>query len=370
ELATKLSRIQDFWENELHYSRPEIMSFDIFPPQLPPAASTAGILALTGFFPDTEIYDTALKNNFNGMPLYPFFINNDELRVSALQKSTLVGIPITSHPLFTREYGAYQLSPAIAQRNGYASGDNMVPIFDYLDNLIRNRDQRTPNFLTIDFQDNFIPDVVRMNLRIFQRIIKYARRDQLVFAPKLEIAKFMQRKFLTTPEKAFFLKDTFPEKQTPTLGFSLNFKHKTTATHDIIYFENNEYRFCFRRDELTPFYFFKYHNTNQLDLNMAMPEKEFSRQKVVLFRHYETTFRYILKIYAAENENFFPVALWSLPAALEDIQFSLKHNFNQFTLVHDRLQRELHAIAILAIVPGVNEFYLDLGIKPRRESLT
>jgi len=369
-LAAKLSRVQDFWENELQYPRPLIMSFDIFPPQLPLAAIAAGIIALSGFFPDIEIFDTALKNNFNGMPIYPFFINNDELRVSASQKSALIGIPVTSHPLFTREYGAYQLSSAISQRNGYASGENMEPLFDFLDNLIRNRDQRTPNFLTIDFQDNYIPEVVRMNLRIFQKIIKYARRDQLVFAQKLEIAKFIQRKFLKTPEKAFFLQDTFLESPVRATGFRVNSKQKTMAIHDVIYFENNECRFCFRRNELTPFYFFNYHNPEKSDLDHPLPEKNISRQKVVLFQNLETTVRYTLKIYTEEKENFFPIALWSLPATPEDIQFSLKHNFNQFTLIQDRLQRELHAIAIISVVPGMNEFYLDLGIKPRRESLT
>jgi hypothetical protein len=369
ELAAVLSRIQDFLENDLHYLRPQIMSFDIFPAHLPSAAIASKILALTGFFPDLQIYDTSLKNNLHGMPLYPYFVNVNELRASDSQKSALVGIPVTSHPLFTREYGAYQLSPAIAQRNGYASGENMGVLFEFLENLIRNRDQRTPNFLTIDFQDNHVPDVVRMNLRIFQRIIKYARRDQLVFAHKLEIAKYFQRKFNVTPEKAFFLQDSFPENQAPATGFTVNLKQKSGTLHDTIYFENSEYRFCFRRNELTPYYFFKYGDLKNLDLNDALPEKNISRQKVVLFRSHETTVRFILKVYAEENDTFFPVALWALPATLDEIQFSLKHNFNQFIAVHDRLQRELHAIAILAVVPGVNEFYLDLGVKPRRESI-
>lgn len=369
ELATSLSRLQEFWEKELHYQRPEILSFDIYPPRLPEAARSAGFKAISGFFPDIEIHDTELRNNLSGMPLYPYFLNINELRVPDLQESALVGIPVTSHPLFTRENGAFQFSPAIAQRNGYANIENMEPLYNLLDNLIRNRDLRTPNFLVLDFQDNYMPDVVRMNLRIFQRIIKYARRDQLVFAHKLEIAKYFQRKFLTTPEKAFFLQDTFPEKRRQNAGFTINLKPKTTDGQDILYFENNEYRFCFRRDELIPFYFYHYPAAAQLNLNEALPEKKFSRQKLVLFQQLETTCRYSIKIYSDENVKCYPIALWSLPALVEDIQFSVKHNFNQLNMVHDRLRRELHAIAIVTVQPGVNEFYLDLGIKPRRENL-
>jgi len=369
EITEIIRAIQKTWSEEFQYHCPELLGLEWLNDTIFQAAAHCGIKALSGLLPDQTIQLGQEKFNYEGIPLFPYFLNEQDFRLPGTASAPLIGLATTSHPLLIRESPAYQLCPAAAEKQRYASAQNIQPITDFINQSIRNRDLRTPHFLIIELRAHAIPEVLKMNQRTMRFLLKNARREKIVFAQKLEVAKYFLRHLTKTPERAFFLSDMY---QYPPSGFDLSpmTRHKPPHAHDIMYFENSESRVCFRKPEMKPFYCYFYTKQKALSIDKPLTEADLSSIRIVILKQFEPTFRYSLKIYSWEQFDQFPIAFWEFPFQLSEVQKVLQHNFQRFIPIKDNITGSFHAIAILNLQSGLNEFYLDLGVKYRKTLTT
>ncbi|MGP8330488.1 MAG: hypothetical protein ACT6FF_09265 [Methanosarcinaceae archaeon] len=360
QLESLLLEIQNAWENDFKYQRPECMGFFTLNQQLIRAAQACHIQALSGFIPDQEIQLEKNIMNQKGMPLFPFFMDEADPRVSAVNQSAVVGFSTTAHPLLSRDFAAYHLSPAEAYLAGYASWENMQPLYNFIKQSIQNRDSRTPHFMAIEMGAHVIPEVRKMNYRLFRHILHYARRERVVFAQKLEIAKYFKRHFNKTPERAFYIADTY--RNAKTSGYiSPMVRQKPPRAHDILYLENQECRVCFRKPEIKPYYGYFYAQVKKNSPEKEAPVIDLSSIKLAIEQKYKPTVRFNIHISSDKKFLNFPLAFWNLPFTLEESKEMLQHNFNRFIPVIEQINNIFHAIAIVDLERGSNHFYLDLG---------
>lgn len=357
EATRRIRLVQDIWEHEFHYLRPEMMSFECLNQNVAAAALTCGLKGISGLRPDGQCRSL----DFRGMPLFPYFADERDFRAAAPGRTPLVGFMTTSHPLLSRNYGGYRLCPAEAWQNRTANPENMQPMLNSLDEMLQNRDLHSPLFLNLELSGHAIPEAARMNLALLDYLIKNARRERVVFATRREIAGYFHRHFERTPERVFYLTDTW--RETPTYFFvNPTTPHKAPHEHDTLYFENHKCRVCFRRSELLPYYFYYY---PEISGSHPLPPVEYTGVQVAIENQFEPTRQIKLSIEAPVDFPYFPLAFWDLPFSLNEVKNSLQHNFNRFIPVNPPDAKGLNAIVIVNLSAGQNQFYLDLGVKTK-----
>jgi hypothetical protein len=358
EATRRIQLVQDIWERDFQYLRPEMMSFECLNQNVAAAARACGLKGISGLKPDWKNQ----LHNLQGMPLFPYFINENDVRATAPGRNPMVGFMTTSHPLLSRDYVGYRLCPAEALQTRAASLENMQPLLQSLEELIQNRDPRTPLFLNLELQGHAIPEATRMNLFLLNYLLKNARRERVVFASRLEIADYFQRHFERTPERSFYLTDTW--RDTPTYFFlNPTARHKAPCEHDSIYFENHKCRVLFRKSEMLPHYFYYYPEFTGQSLAEQPPSVDFSGIQVAIEHQFDPTWRIKWQIESPGNFSGFPMAFWDLPFALAEVKNTLQHNFSRFIPVNQPESKVLNAIAIVNLAAGINNFYLDFGVK-------
>lgn len=362
EAAQRIKTVQDTWQNDFQYLRPEIMGFESLNQNIAMAARECGIQGISGLRPDWFQQTADQYLNLQGMPLFPYFINEKDLRAAAPQRSSMVGFMTTAHPLLSRDYAGYRLCPAEALQSRAASLENMQPLLDSLEEFIRNRDQHSPLFLNLELKGHPIPDATRMNLMMIRYLLKSARRERVVFASRQEIARYFLRHFDRTPERTIHLTDTY--RNTPT-SFYLNpaGRHKAPYEHDAIYLENNKHRICFRKPEMLPYYFYDYSRFTGNSLAEVPPSVDVTGIRITVENQFDPGHRINLFIETPEKMTHFPLAFWELPFALGEVKHSLQHNFKRFMPVNEPESKVLNAIAFVDLETGINNFYLDFGVK-------
>lgn len=357
EATRRIQSVQDVWEHEFHYQRPEIMSFECVNQPVAAAALACGLRGISDLKPDGRCRSL----DFRGMPLFPYFLDERDLRAAAPGRTSLVGFMTTSHPLLSRDYCAYHLCPAEARQNRTATPEEMQPLLNSLDEMLQNRDLQSPLFLNLELSGHAISEATRMNLALLEHLLKHARRERVVFATRREIAGYFQRHFERTPERVFYLTDTW--RQTPTYFFvNPTVPHKAPHEHDALYFENHKCRVCFRRSELLPYYFYYY---PEISGHQPFQPVEYTGVQIAIENQFEPTRQIRLSIETPISFPYFPMAFWDLPFSLNEVKNSLQHNFSRFIPVNQSESKGLNAIVIVSLVAGQNQFYLDLGVKTK-----
>ncbi|MCI0513224.1 hypothetical protein L0128_08440 [candidate division KSB1 bacterium] len=365
EIAPGLNRIFDLWEQDFGYRRPQILGLDSLNPPIAAAAAACGVLAISSSTPEQALEPADEPDPTRGMPLFPYFMSAADFRVPQRTDASVVAVTTTVHPFLNHEYHQYQLSPAVAQKAGYASHQNLKPLLVLLEQLIRNRDPKTPQFLTLELAGHFVPEIVTMNFSMLQQVLRYARRERLVFASKLAIAQYFRQNFTKNPERTCCLTDMYQDTSAA-LHFAANNRQKPPHAPDMLYFENEAGRYCFCKPESKPFYAYQFADF----IPDRQPEPvDFSAVKLQLSVDEQPTLRYQLKFYTTRAWPQFPIAIWDLPGNFEEVKTTFQHNCDRFIPVTDQVHHALHAIVLVNLQAGLNEFYLDFGAKSRK-SLT
>jgi hypothetical protein len=131
----------------------------------------------------------------------------------------------------------------------------------------------------------------------------------------------------------------------------------------MLYFENEDGRFCFRKPESKPFYAYRYADFKP---NISPVPIDFSTVKLQLSVEDQPTLRYHLKFFASGAWPQFPIAIWDLPGNYEEMKSTFQHNCVRFIPVTDQMNHALHAIVLVNLQPELNEYYLDFGVKSRK----
>lgn len=355
ELNAKLEAFIDAWKNIFLYPEPEVLGVEAFNQELLAAAKECGISAISGLIADRNQLQTSGMYETLGLPLFPHYLEGKQ------SDNRMVSFPITSHPLLSHDFSAYQLSPAVAKTHGYATAENMQFLYDFLNEQILNRDLRTPNFLNIELKSHFLPEVAEMNMLIMRYLLRFARKEKLVFAHKEEIVKYYKRHFSKTPERAFYITDMY---QHPVILCS-SARHKPPKAHNCIYFENNESRVCFRRAEMLPYYYYVYSESNVMAMT-KYEHSDLSSLQIKCYRSFEPTYKLNIQIRSEHSFEQFPLAFWDIPFFLEEVKNELQHNFSRFIPVIGPEFRNFNAIGIVNIKAGENSYSLDFGKKLKR----